>query len=102
VGIDPASPRHLRRTTLIGRPAVEVAGARPSGWAVVIVTRGGSDLVLMQLAAPSRFDYDRASPTWRTMVRSVQPVPMRSYRALGYPPDNSRDPGWGSSEEGLR
>jgi hypothetical protein len=56
----------------------------------------------MQLAAPSRFDYDRASPTWRTMVRSVQPVPMRSYRALGYPPDNSRDPGWGSSEEGLR
>ena len=102
VGIDPDHGPRLRRTTLMGRPAVEISGPRRGGWAAAVAMCNGCSLVLMQVAAPSGFDFDRASPTWRAMVRSARQVPVRSYKALGEPAADPRDPGWGSSEEGSR
>jgi hypothetical protein len=92
----------VRKTALMGRPAIELSGPRPGGWGAVIVIEEGGFFVLLQIAAPSQFALERASRTWRAIAASARPAPARSYADLEYPPADPSDPGWGPGEEAPR
>jgi hypothetical protein len=101
-GLDLRFPIHGEQATLMGRRAVRVAGPRGEGWIVAIAAHDGSGVLLAQVAAPSRLDIERTGRTWRAILRSLRPAPGRGRWTTDEPAASERDPGWGSSEEGLR
>ena len=71
----PPNLLELRRTRLLGGPAVELIGPRdPPCWGSAVVRVEGECLLIYQVRAASRSAYRRFEPTWRRMVRRAARV----------------------------